>query len=190
MKPTLARKLVLLYPRGWRARYEQELLALLEQTPLTFGAIADVTGGALRERVTTAFRFDPEPVSVAREAWRDAVSTVAVILVIYVGAGLIAPILPTAVVNLSEIATFLVVLPVTRGLVGLVRRQGLSSTEYVGWLAVLLLLAMIAEAVVPQRALVLSYLSAAVVCLRSATRRELLRQDALKQLRDTKLGAR
>jgi hypothetical protein len=49
----LGRQLVGLYPRAWRARYEDEFVAL------------------------------PQPVSLAREVRRDVISTIALISLIY-----------------------------------------------------------------------------------------------------------
>jgi hypothetical protein len=43
--------LLLVYPRRWRERYGDELLALLEGEPLTWRVRADVAAGGLRERV-------------------------------------------------------------------------------------------------------------------------------------------
>jgi hypothetical protein len=43
----LARELVGLYPRGWRERYEEEFLALLEQKTVSLWDLVDVALGAL-----------------------------------------------------------------------------------------------------------------------------------------------
>jgi hypothetical protein len=45
------RRLVLLYPREWRRRYEAEFVALLEDCGLTPRFVADVVLGALRARL-------------------------------------------------------------------------------------------------------------------------------------------
>jgi hypothetical protein len=45
------RFLLRVYPRGWRERYGDELLALLEEQPLTWRVRADVVVSGLRERV-------------------------------------------------------------------------------------------------------------------------------------------
>src|SRR3954466_15466671 len=48
MNATTIRRLLRLYPRSWRHRYEEEFVALLEQQPATFRACADVAfGGAV-----------------------------------------------------------------------------------------------------------------------------------------------
>jgi hypothetical protein len=47
VSPDRARWLLRLYPPAWRARYEEELLALLEDTPLTARAALDLLLGAL-----------------------------------------------------------------------------------------------------------------------------------------------
>jgi len=46
-----ARRLLRLYPRAWRERYEEEVLALVEQTGLTAGHAFDLARGAAREWV-------------------------------------------------------------------------------------------------------------------------------------------
>ena len=50
--PVLSRLLVGLYPRAWRARYGDELAALLEEAPPSPGVVADVVRGALAARAT------------------------------------------------------------------------------------------------------------------------------------------
>ena len=69
----VARALVRLYPRRWRARYEDEMLALIGETPLTLSALVDLVAGAAREWIHTAVRSRraPQPVSLQREFWRD-----------------------------------------------------------------------------------------------------------------------
>jgi hypothetical protein len=42
--------LIRLYPRAWRERYGNELLALLEQLPVTPSTVVDVLGGAVGAR--------------------------------------------------------------------------------------------------------------------------------------------
>jgi hypothetical protein len=49
-----ARFLVRLYPRAWRARYEDEILALVDETGLSFSELLDLTRGALVEHVRAA----------------------------------------------------------------------------------------------------------------------------------------
>src|SRR3954470_22905582 len=50
MNGAMIRRLLRLYPRSWRDRYEEEFVALLEQQPATFGACADVALGAVIAR--------------------------------------------------------------------------------------------------------------------------------------------
>src|SRR5262245_42503951 len=50
MNAAMIRRLLRLYPRNWRDRYEKEFVALLEQQPATFGACADVALGAVIAR--------------------------------------------------------------------------------------------------------------------------------------------
>ena len=47
MNAATIRRLLRLYPRNWRDRYEEEFVALLEQQPATLGACADVAFGAV-----------------------------------------------------------------------------------------------------------------------------------------------
>ncbi len=42
-----ARRLVALYPAGWRARYEEEFLAMLEQRPPRLSQVIDIAWGAI-----------------------------------------------------------------------------------------------------------------------------------------------
>jgi hypothetical protein len=48
----MRRWLVRLYPRAWRRRYEGEFIAVLEQQPLTAGALFDIVRGAVDARRT------------------------------------------------------------------------------------------------------------------------------------------
>jgi hypothetical protein len=47
----VARALLRLYPRAWRARYGDEFLALVADTGLSWRTVADVSAAALVERV-------------------------------------------------------------------------------------------------------------------------------------------
>jgi hypothetical protein len=47
----LARMIVGLYPRAWRDRYQDEVLALVEASPATMGTVTDLLLGAARERL-------------------------------------------------------------------------------------------------------------------------------------------
>lgn len=59
MKAATIRKLLRLYPRSWRDRYEEEFVALLEQRPPTLGERADIVWGAAiaHYRVIRGARF-------------------------------------------------------------------------------------------------------------------------------------
>lgn len=46
------RLLLKLYPRGWRSRYAEEFLAVLDEIPLTPRAIVDVVAGAVDARMS------------------------------------------------------------------------------------------------------------------------------------------
>jgi hypothetical protein len=67
VSPERARWLLRLYPPAWRARYEEELLALLEDTPLTARAAIDLLLGALDAHARPQIpRLDrPEPAAAA-----------------------------------------------------------------------------------------------------------------------------
>jgi predicted permease len=60
LNAAMIRRLVRLYPRSWRDRYEDEFVALLEQHPATVGACADVVLGAAiaRGRAIRGVKFD------------------------------------------------------------------------------------------------------------------------------------
>lgn len=51
MNATAIRRLLRLYPRAWRDRYEEEFAALLEQQPATLGAYADIVLSAIVARL-------------------------------------------------------------------------------------------------------------------------------------------
>jgi hypothetical protein len=53
----LARALVRLYPRAWRARYEVEFVRLLEDTGGSWAVVADIARGAAVERLRSALRW-------------------------------------------------------------------------------------------------------------------------------------
>jgi hypothetical protein len=55
----LARFLVRHYPRAWRERYEDELLALLEEDPAGVLSVLDLVRGLVRQRLIEAFRWRP-----------------------------------------------------------------------------------------------------------------------------------
>jgi hypothetical protein len=46
----LARAIVMRYPQPWRARYEDEVLALIEDSPVRFGDLGELTRGLIVER--------------------------------------------------------------------------------------------------------------------------------------------
>jgi hypothetical protein len=65
----LARTLLRLYPRAWRERYGEELLALIDDAGLTWRIVADVIAGATVERVRAlmVMRNRPrDPIAEAR----------------------------------------------------------------------------------------------------------------------------
>lgn len=58
MNAAMIRRLLRLYPRSWRDRYEEEFVALLEQQPATLGTCADVAFGAVIARCRAIRAFD------------------------------------------------------------------------------------------------------------------------------------
>jgi hypothetical protein len=54
MTEKLAGRIVRLYPRAWRERYEQEMLALLEQSPGTWGDVVDLARAGAWEWLRTS----------------------------------------------------------------------------------------------------------------------------------------
>ena len=68
----LATWLVTLYPRAWRRRYEDEMLALLEQHQVTIVTVLDLLFGMIRARLDPQYRDDPGPVlftSLPKATW-------------------------------------------------------------------------------------------------------------------------
>jgi hypothetical protein len=54
-------RLVRLYPRAWRDRYEEEFLALLAERPPTFGDLVDTVRGALDAHLNPQGDVEPAP---------------------------------------------------------------------------------------------------------------------------------
>ncbi|MGH2488573.1 MAG: hypothetical protein ACRDFR_03015 [Candidatus Limnocylindria bacterium] len=54
------KRLLRLYPAAWRARYDGELAALLDELPANRGMAVDLVHGALREHARAAWRRIPE----------------------------------------------------------------------------------------------------------------------------------
>jgi hypothetical protein len=54
-------RLVRLYPRPWRDRYEEEFLALLEERPPTMGDLLDTVRGALDAHLNPQGQAEPTP---------------------------------------------------------------------------------------------------------------------------------
>jgi hypothetical protein len=54
-------RLVRLYPRAWRDRYEEEFLALLAERPPTFGDLVDTVRGALDAHLNHQGDVEPSP---------------------------------------------------------------------------------------------------------------------------------
>lgn len=67
--PGRKRWLVRLYPRGWRARYEEEFVALLADLPVTSSVLVDI---ALRAAMAHLDEWIARP---RQGDWRDAVLT-------------------------------------------------------------------------------------------------------------------
>jgi hypothetical protein len=54
-------RLVRLYPRAWRDRYEEEFLALLDERPPTLGDLVDTVRGALDAHMNPQGEVEPSP---------------------------------------------------------------------------------------------------------------------------------
>jgi len=54
-----ARALLRLYPRAWRARYEDEVLGLLDDDPADFRTLVDLARGLGRERMVALLEWRP-----------------------------------------------------------------------------------------------------------------------------------
>ncbi len=54
-------RLVRLYPRAWRDRYEEEFLALLSERPPTFGDLVDMVRGAVDAHLNPQADSEPSP---------------------------------------------------------------------------------------------------------------------------------
>jgi hypothetical protein len=63
-----ARRLLRLYPRSWRDRYGDELLALIEDSGLTWRKTANIVAVAIWERVRSAVGW-PSSLSLAARIW-------------------------------------------------------------------------------------------------------------------------
>jgi hypothetical protein len=87
---SVATWLVTLYPRAWRRRYEEEMLALLEQHRVTLLTVLDLLFGMIRARLNPAYRDDPGPVlftSLPRATWMALAAWGAFVLCIAVASG-------------------------------------------------------------------------------------------------------
>lgn len=72
----LARRVLILYPARWRARYHDELLALLGDCDVTAAVVFDVARGAVREWVREIARPPDSPADLRREPWINLVINV------------------------------------------------------------------------------------------------------------------
>ena len=63
MNTATIRRLLRLYPRNWRDRYEEEFVALLEQQPATFGACAP------ERQKSRAIEKNPMSGETAKHSW-------------------------------------------------------------------------------------------------------------------------
>jgi hypothetical protein len=86
----LATWLVTLYPRAWRRRYEEEMLALLEQHRVTLLTVLDLLFGMISARLNPAYRDDPGPVmltSLPKATWLALAAWGAFVLCVAVTSG-------------------------------------------------------------------------------------------------------
>jgi hypothetical protein len=211
-KSRLAPRLVRLYPRAWRERYEDEFLALLDQTPLTASIAVDLLVCAIRERVRATMHFDPQPVSRARELWRGGIITVVLVCGMSAGSWLVGSWLRESgyrdlLGQDRKIGWLLFLLPVIRACVVFIWRSvawyratlalsvpmpepslrfALGPIEYYGWLAAVFATSVLVQTTAPSQPWLFSTpIFWVVTWLRFATRTELARRDLLAQLEET-----
>lgn len=87
-------KLLLLYPRAWRRRYEDEFLALLEDRPLTAADLLDIVRGALdahyvllaQRRSTMGHKFNE--LLLRSLVWRTVIIGIVTLLGVACGMGI------------------------------------------------------------------------------------------------------
>jgi len=77
MSTRFARQLVRLYPRAWRARYEEEFVALLEARELGLRDVLDVGRGASREWLRST--WIGRALALAFDAWMTAMVSTLII---------------------------------------------------------------------------------------------------------------
>ena len=65
MTRRLAQALVRRYPAAWRERYEQEVSALIDDTSIRFGDLAELLRGLLTERARELVAADDRPTRTA-----------------------------------------------------------------------------------------------------------------------------
>ncbi len=78
--PTLVSILLRLYPPDWRARYEQELVALLADTVLTPSAVLDVALAALDVRLSRDYPSEAGADRKVRRPMLDRLAPLAIVL--------------------------------------------------------------------------------------------------------------
>jgi hypothetical protein len=147
----LACLLLRLYPRAWRARYGDELLALIEDQPWSIGAALDLFLGAVEERVRQLTGWRPQEITrLALSGLADVLVLEAVALVLALIAVIAAPHLsPILVTAMSRpgLAFFFAWMPLLVAirwmLPGFMARVGLAASstvvrppELVGWFAI------------------------------------------------------
>jgi hypothetical protein len=82
-----AQRLVHRYPRPWRERYEDEVLALFEESPPGFRDVAELTRGLIVERARAALAADDRPGRTLKllALMRPAVALAAVVMAMTLG---------------------------------------------------------------------------------------------------------
>ena len=86
----LATWLITLYPRAWRRRYEEEMLALLEQHQVTIVTVLDLLFGMISARLDPQYRDDLGPVlftSLPKATWLALAAWGAFVLCVEVASG-------------------------------------------------------------------------------------------------------
>jgi len=99
----LARAIVLRYPRPWRERYEDEVLVLIEDSPVRFGDLGELVRGLILERAKALIEPGDSPrVSAFVFRFIAVVVRIAPSVSLIVGAALLAEVARKAVGKPSE----------------------------------------------------------------------------------------
>jgi hypothetical protein len=129
----MAQRLVRRYPQPWRERYEDEVLALFEESPPGFRDVAELTRGLIVERARAALAADDRPGRTLKllALMRPAVALAAAVMAMTLGYLLRrAQPAPEAVVEIATWAYAAFVMLLYPALLWMGRRQSSSETGF------------------------------------------------------------